>query len=111
MANALARLHLLKTRAIVYSAVNLIAAIWVYRYLITGGWLTNHYQLNDPNIVNLVLAIFEPVAVAGVVAYWIWRTRSLYRLLFILFLAQLIVGAGFLAFILFFFLTWKAKMM
>jgi hypothetical protein len=89
----------------------LIGAIWVYRYLITGGWLTNHYQLNDPNIVNLVLAIFEPVAVAGVVAYWIWRTRSLYRLLFILFLAQLIVGAGFLAFILFFFLTWKAKMM
>jgi predicted membrane channel-forming protein YqfA (hemolysin III family) len=89
----------------------LIAAIWVYRHLITGSWLTNHYQLNDPNIVNLVLAIFEPLAVAGVVAYWIWRTRSLYRLLFILFLAQLIVGAGFLAFILFFFLTWKAKMM
>jgi hypothetical protein len=101
----------LKTKPIIYSVVNLIAATWVYRYLITGGWLTNHYQLNDPNIVNLALAIFEPIAVAGVVAYWIWRNRLLYRLLFILFLAQLIVGAGFLAFILLFFFTWKPKLM
>lgn len=98
-------------KPIVYSVVNLIGAIWVYRYLVTGGWLTNHYQLNDPNIVNLVLAIFEPIAVAGVIATWIWRTRFLYRLLFILFVAQLIIGAGFLAFVLFFVFTWKAKMM
>ncbi len=101
----------MKTKAIVYSAVNLIGAIWVYQYLITGGWLTNRYQLNDPNIVNLLLAIFEPIAVIGVVAYWIWRTRSLYRSLFILFVVQLVIGAGFLAFILFFFFTFKAKLM
>jgi len=111
LANALAFFNLLKTKAIVYSAVNLIGAILVYRYLITGGWLTNHYQLNDPNIVNLVLAIFEPIVVAGIVAYWIWRTRLFYRLLFFLFLAQLLVGAGFLGFILLFFITWKPKMM
>jgi len=101
----------LKTKPIIYSLINLVGAAWVYRYLISGGWLTNHYQLNDPNIVNLVLAIFEPIAVAGMVAYWICRTRSLYRLLFILFLIQLLIGAGFLAFIGLFFLTWKPKMM
>jgi hypothetical protein len=100
-----------KSKALIYSVVNLIGATWVYWYLISGGWLTNHYQLNDPNIVNLALAIFEPLAVAGVVAYWIWRTRSLYRLLFILFVLQLVIGAGFLVFILFFFFTWKPKMM
>ena len=61
------------TRAIVYSAINLIAAIFVYRYLITGGWLTNHYHLDDPNIVNLVLAIFEPIAVLSVIVFWICR--------------------------------------
>ncbi len=51
-------------KAGVFSAVNVIAALWVYRYLISGGWLTNHYHLNDPNLINLVLAIFEPIAVA-----------------------------------------------
>jgi hypothetical protein len=101
----------MKAKPLIYSAVNVIGALWVYRYLITGGWLTKHYQLNDPNIVNLVLAIFEPIAIVGVIAYWIFRTRSLYRLLSILFLAQLIVGAGFLVFILLFFITWKPKMM
>jgi hypothetical protein len=100
-----------KAKPIVYSVINLVGAIWVYWHLVTGGWLTNRYQLNDPNVINLVLAIVEPVAVIGVVAYWIWRTRSLYRSLFILFLIQLVIGAGFLAFILFFFFTWKAKLM
>ena len=101
----------LKAKPIIYSIVNLIAAGWVYRFLITGGWLTNHYQWNDPNIVNLVLAIVEPVAVLSVIAYWIWRTPFLYRLLFIFFVVQLVIGAGFLAFILLFFFTWKPKMM
>jgi hypothetical protein len=55
------------------SVVHLIAAAVVYWHLITGGWLTNHYQLNDPNIVNLVLAIFEPIAIVSVIACWLWR--------------------------------------
>ena len=101
----------LTSKAAVISVLNVIAATAVYRHLIKGGWLTNHYQLNDPNIVNLVLAIFEPIAALGVIAYWIWRTRFLYRLLFILFLIQLLIGAGFLAFIGFFLFTWKPKMM
>jgi hypothetical protein len=32
------------------------------------SWLTNRYQLNDPNIVNLMLAIFEPIAIVSVIA-------------------------------------------
>jgi hypothetical protein len=100
-----------KWKPILYSAVNLIAAAWVYRYLVTGGWLRNDYRLNDPNIVNLALAIFEPVAVVAAIGYWIWRTRTLYRLLFTSFLVQLLIAIGFLAFILLFFFTWKPKMM
>ena len=91
--------------------VNLIGAAWVYWYLITGGWLTNHYHLNDPNIVNLILAIIEPIAVLVVVAYCIWQTRALYRLLFISFVIQLVIGTGFVAFLGFFYFTWKPKMM
>jgi hypothetical protein len=101
----------LKAKPVIYSIVNLIAAASVYRFLITGGWLTNHYQWNDPNIVNLVLAIVEPAAVLAVIAYWIWRTPFLYRLLFIFFVVQLVIGVGFVAFIGFFFFTWKPKMM
>src|SRR5437762_8677638 len=98
-------------KTVFYSVGNFAAASAVYWYLITGGWLTNHYHLDDPNIVNLGLAIFEPIAVLGVIAYWIWRTRFLYLFLFILFLVQLVIGAGFVAFIGLFFFTWKPKMM
>jgi hypothetical protein len=88
-----------------------VAATAVYWYLVTGGWLTNHYQLNDPNIINLVLAIFEPIAILIVIAYWVWRKSLLYRLLSILALVQILVGAGSLIFILLFMLTWHPKMM
>ena len=98
-------------KAALISVVHVIAATAIYRHLITGGWLTNHYQLNDPNIVNLVLAIFEPIAIASVIAYWLSRKRFLYRLIFILCLIQILIGAGFLIFILLFMLTWKPKMM
>jgi len=91
--------------------VHLIAAAAVYRYLITGGWLTNHYQLNDPNIVNLALAIFEPIAVISMIAFWIWRTSSLRRLMFILGLIQILVVVGFALFFLLFAMTWHPKMM
>ena len=100
----------LTSKAALISVVHVVAATAVYRHLITGGWLTNHYQLNDPNVVNLVLAIFEPIAVVSVVAYWIWRTPFLGRLLWRLFLVQILIGAGFLIFIRFFFITWKPKM-
>jgi len=93
------------------SAVHLVVATAVYRHLVTGGWLTNRYQLSDPNIVNLMLAIFEPVAIVSLVAYWLWRKSFLYRLISILCLVQLLIGAGFLIFILLFAFTWHPKMM
>jgi len=100
-----------KTKSIIYSAVILIGAVWMYRFLNSGGWLTHHYQLSDPDSLNLVPVIFEPIAVVGVVVYWVWRTRALYRLLFFLFLGQLLIGAGYLAVFLLFVLTYKPRMM
>ena len=91
--------------------VHVIAAAAVYRYLITGGWLTNHYQINDPNIVNLVLAIFEPIAIISVIAYWLSRKPALYRLMSVLCFVQILIGVGFLVFILLFVFTWHPKLM
>ena len=99
------------SRPIWYSLGHIVGATAVYRYLISGGWLTNHYRIDDPNIVNLALAIFEPIAVVSVVAYWIWRTPFLGRLLWRLFLVQILIGAGFLLFIILFFMTWHPRMM
>jgi len=93
------------------SVVHVVAATAVYRYLITGGWLTNHYQLNDPNIVNLALSIFEPLAIVSVIAYWLSRKPSFYRLISILCFVQILIGTGFLIFILLFAFTWHPKMM
>jgi hypothetical protein len=100
-----------KTRSIIYSAVILIGAVWMYRFLNSGGWLTHHYQLNDPDSLNLIAVIFEPIAVVGVVVYWVWRTRGGYRLLFFLFLGQLLIGMSYLAVFLLFVLTYKPRMM
>jgi|ERR1700730_15250841 hypothetical protein len=101
----------LRLKATIFSVVNIVSGAAIYRYLITGGWLTNHYHLNDPNIVNLVLAIFEPIAVISVIAYWVWRNSFLYRLISILALIQFLIGIGFLTFILLFMFTWHPKMM
>jgi hypothetical protein len=100
-----------KTKPVIYSAVIVVGAAWVYRLLYTGGWLTHHYDLHDPDSINLVLAIVEPLAVLCVISYWIRGTRFLYRLLFISFILQLLIDAGFIVFIGFFFATWKPKMM
>lgn len=98
-------------KVIVISALHLVAALAIYRYLVTGGWLTNQYHLNDLNIVNLALAVFEPIALLSVIAYWGWRKPSLYRWMWILFLVQILLGVGFLVFFLLFALTWHPKMM
>jgi hypothetical protein len=101
----------LTSKATLISVVHVTAATAVYWHLINGGWLTNRYQLNDPNIVNLLLAIFEPMAVTCVIAYWLRRTPFLYSLIYILCCVQLLIGASFLIFFLVFALTWHSKMM
>lgn len=98
-------------RAIFCTALNLTAAIAVYCHLITGGWLTNQYQLDDPNIVNLFLAIFEAIAVLTVVAFWVRRTPRFQRLLSILCVIQVLVGVAFVVFFLVFAMTWHPKLM
>jgi uncharacterized membrane protein len=97
-------------RGVLCSAAHLVAAGAVYWHLITGGWLTNHYRLDDPNIVNLLLAVFEAVAVISVAAFWIRRTRFFERLMAILCVVQVLVVLGFLAFFLVFAMTWHPKM-
>ena len=98
-------------KAIAFSAVHIVAAALVYRHLVSGGWLTNYYQLNDPNIVNLLLAIFEPIAIVSVVAFWIGRRPFFYRLMSILCLVQVLIAVGFLIFLFLFTITWHPKMM
>lgn len=91
--------------------MHLLSATAVYWHLIKGGWLTNHYQLDDLNIVNLVLAIFEAVAVVLVIGYWISRSAVLGRLIWRLCLVQIAVGIGFLVFFLVFAATFHFKLM
>jgi hypothetical protein len=98
-------------KAASFSAIHVIAASAVYYHLITGGWLMTHYSLDDLNVVNLILATVEPIAILGVIAYWIWRTPFLYRLLVILCLAQLLIAIGFATFFLVFIISWHPKMM
>ena len=100
-----------KLKPVIYTIVNLVIAGWVLRLLQTGGWLTHHYEWNDPNAINFVLMLLEPVVVVFVIAYWISRRPGLYRVLFISFVFQLLVAAGFLGFFAFFFFTWKPRMM
>lgn len=87
----------------------LIAAI-VYWHLITGGWLTEHYSWDDPDNINLVMAIFEAVTVATVIALLISRGRFIYRLLIDLMFIQILLAVVMGGLVLLFVLTWKPKM-
>lgn len=102
-------------KLLLISVVHIVAAAFAYWHLISGGWLTtatiSAYRLNDPNIVNLMLAIFEPIAVASVIVYWLSRRPFFYRLMSILCLVQLLIGTAFLIFILLFIFTWHPRMM
>ena len=99
------------SKAAILSLVHCLVAGAVYCHLDTGGWLTTAYRLDDPNVINLALALFEPFAIASVLAYWIWRAPRLYRILRLLFLGQLVIGLGFLVFFLVFVFTWRPKLM
>lgn len=101
----------IRAKAVLISALHAAAFAAAYYHLITGGWLTNNYRLDDPNVVNLVLAIFEPIAFLSVAVYWFSRKPLAYRLIFILAIVQVVIGLGFLVFILLFVMLWHPRMM
>ena len=83
----------------------------MYRFLHSGGWLTHHYDLSDPDSLNLVPVIFEPIAVLTLVVYWLRRTALLRRLMLIMALAQLLIVLSYLAVMVLFALTWHPRLM
>jgi hypothetical protein len=93
------------------SLLHIIAAAVIYRGLYKGGWLSHHYDLGDSDSLNLIPVIFEPIAVLSVLAYWIWRTSFLYRLMLVLAVVQLLIVAGFVALIVYFKLTYHPRLM
>ena len=93
------------------SLFQLIAAVVIYRFLNSGGWLTHRYDLSDPNSLNLVPVIFEPIAVLTVLFYWIRRTPLLYRLLVITAIGQLLIVSAYVALLVGFALTYHPRMM
>ncbi len=99
-------------KGILYSIVIVVAALDIYWHLFTGGWLTNpYYRLNDPDIVNLLVAIVEPILVLVVIVYWLSVSATLHRILFWSFILQLLICAGFGLVILLFVLTWHPRLM
>jgi len=98
-------------RVILVCLLHLLIAGAFYRALIIGGWLTNsYYRWDDPDDINLVLAIFEPVCAVLVIAMLFTRRRFLYKLLVDLLVLQLLFSAAFLGMMLLFALTWKPRM-
>jgi hypothetical protein len=102
----------MKIKPIVYSFFVVVAGLTIYRHLYIGGWLTNpYYHLNDPDIVNLFLAILEPIMILVIPAFWLSRSRLMYRILFITFLLQLLICLGFAVVIGLFVMAWKPRLM
>ena len=98
---------------VVVSVFQIVAALSIYRFLNSGGWLTHRYYdlLQDPDNLNLIPVLFEPVAVLSVIAYWIRRTAGLRRLLMILAVVQVLIVASYLAVFALFVLTYRPRMM
>jgi hypothetical protein len=98
-------------KGILYSLVIVVAGLDIFWHLYTNGWLTNHYHLNDLDIINLVLAILEPILILIVVVYWLTARAMFHRILFWSFILQLLICAGFGLVILLFVLSWHPRMM
>ena len=91
------------------SSLHLLAAFAAYYHLFTGGWLQTHYTLQDANIVNLFLAVFEVVALLSVLFFWLTRTRAAYRALFWMFMVQALAALCAIAFFIAFALMWQSS--
>jgi len=97
-------------RAVLVCVLHVVIAGAVYRHLIEGGWLTAKFQWNDPDNINLVLAVFEGFCVAAVIALVISKRLFFYKMLVDLLVIQLLLAAVFLSLFLVFMLTWHPKM-
>jgi hypothetical protein len=89
---------------------HLLVAGGIYWHLVSGGWLSVHYEWRDPNNINLVLALLEGLVVALVIALLATRSRFVHRFLVDLFYIQLLLGTILLAVGLIFILTWHPKL-
>ena len=99
-----------RPRVIIVCLLHLLFAGAVYWHLITGGWLATSYHWNDPDDINLVLAVFEALCAVVVVALVVGRKRFFYKLLVDLLVIQLILAVGLLILLLLFVLTWQPRM-
>jgi len=99
-----------KPKVMIICGLHLLTVAGVYRYLIIDGWLTNNYHWNDPDIFNLVLAIFEALCAAAVIALAIARKSFFYKLLVDFLVIQILLGIGFVTMLVIFPLTWHPKM-
>jgi len=103
--------RLLRPRVIIVCLLHLLIGGYIYWQLYEGGWLTNpYYRWNDPDDINLVLAIFEPLCAVVLVALIAVRKRFFYKLLLDLLIIQLIIAASFVILIVWFALTWQPRM-
>ena len=84
--------NLSRVKAFLVCSAHVLIALGVYWHLITGGWLTQSYSWNDPNVINLALALLEAVAVGSVIAFWIWPKPFTYRFAVDLFVIQIVVA-------------------
>jgi hypothetical protein len=105
------QVRLVSPRVIIVCLLHLLFAAAVYWHLVTHGWFDENYHWDDPNNINLVLAVFEPLCAAAVAALAITRKPFFYKLLIDLLILQLLAAACFLAVVLIFVLTYKPRMM
>ena len=106
------RLPISSWKPVLFSAVNIVLSLSILWHLYTGGWLTNpYYRLNDPDIINLFVAILEPLVLVASVVYWFNQRPGFYRVLFWAFVLQCLIGIGFLAVFIVFVMTWKPRLM
>ena len=94
--NVSSRENLLTPKAIFVCSAHVLIAVGVYWHLVSGGWLTQNYQWDDPNIVNLNLAVLEALAMGSVIAFGIRPRPFTYRFVLDLLVIQLVVGLSIL---------------
>jgi len=97
-------------RSVIAPLIHLLLAGTAYWNLAKAGWLTATYHWNDPDDINLVLALFEGLCALAVFAFAAFRTTFLSKLLNGLLVIQLILAVSIFALVMYVVLTWKPRM-